>query len=427
MPQILGPSNPDAGSTSVDGSVHTPDAGSIRVDAGTSSTDGGSTNPECLASSLMQALGRQHVLVGAQMQEATAGLAPFDLRYIYIAGTIPDGDGPCTSCASGCTSNGQSCANSAGCGWWGCWQWDQDPPGKYVRDFIRKAQEHQQLPMLTFYQVLQASGASEGSGEVIAANDVAFMTRFLIQWRFLLQQVGSAPALLHVEPDFWGYVEHQNEDANAIPAAVASANPQDCGHLPNTMAGLGRCFIAMARTYAPQARIGLHASGWGTRMDVLANSNASFDVEAEARKLGRFLRNAGATEGDFIVLDALDRDAGYYQSQGRNRWWDETNATLPNFHQAFTWAHALSVELGLPHIWWQLPVGNMSLPNVTTQWKDNRVDYMLGHLDEVAAAGGFAVAFGAGASGQTTPETDNGNLVSKVQAYAQSGRQSACP
>ncbi|MBU1073632.1 hypothetical protein KKG45_10325, partial [bacterium] len=32
--------------------------------------------------------------------------------------------------------DGASCANDAGCPWWGCWQYDQLPPGRYVADFV---------------------------------------------------------------------------------------------------------------------------------------------------------------------------------------------------------------------------------------------------------------------------------------------------
>jgi len=34
--------------------------------------------------------------------------------------------------------------------------------------------------------------------------------------------------------------------------------------------------------------------------------------------------------------------------RGENRWWDTTNATLPNFTQAFTWAKALAERVGKP-------------------------------------------------------------------------------
>jgi len=377
----------------------------------------------------LQGIGQARMLVGASMSDATAQAAPFDARYMYLAGGIFDGSAACASCATGCQAGGQSCANSNpnGCSWWGCWQWDQVAPGQYVRDFFSRTQTDGQIPLLTYYEVLQASGASEGAGEVAAANNAAFMGRYLSDWRFLLQQIGSRRVLLHIEPDFWGYAEHVNEDPRAIPAAVASANATDCAGQENNIAGLGRCMIAMVRKYASNARVGLHASAWGTKVDVHLNSNASFDVAGEARKLGRFMTAVGAGTGDFVVVEASDRDAGYYTSIGQNRWWDATNATLPHFNQAFVWAKALAEQVGKPLVWWQLPLGNMALANQSGAWRDNRVDYFFSHTRQIAEAHGALIAFGAGAGGQTTPESDGGNLVAKVRAYKQAGGQVPCP
>ena len=382
----------------------------------------------CLGAGLLAGLSRSHLLVGLSGDDAAAAAAPYDLRYQYLAGPLPDGAGPCASCASGCSAGGQSCANAAGgCGWWGCWQWDQVPPGQFVVDFVAAAKARGQVPMVTYYLVLQASGVAEGTPEVTqAATDAVFMARYLADWRFLLQRIGSESVLLHVEPDFWGYAQHASLDAgrdpSAVPAAVSSANPEDCGGCGDTLAGLGRCLVGMVRKYAPNARVGLHASGWGTRVDVLMNASASFDVPAEARKLGAFLEAVGASAGDYVVADMSDRDAGYNQ-----RWWDASNATLPDFHQAFTWSAAVAETVGRPVLWWQIPVGNMAQANTTDHWQDNRVDYLMTHPAEVAAAHGVGLAFGAGAAGQTTPSTDGGNLTAKVQAYAAGGCQALCP
>jgi len=383
----------------------------------------------CLVGDLLDGVGRDHLLVGASMSDAVAESAPFDLRYVYLSGGLFDGSGPCSSCASGCTAGGQSCANSNpnGCAWWGCWQYDQDPPGAYVRDFVAGEQALGQIPMLTYYEILQSSGASEGAGEVAAAANVALMGRYLADWRFVLQSIGQSVAFLHVEPDFWGFAEQVDDDPHAIPAAVASANPTDCTGQENSIAGLGRCMIAMVRKYAPNARVGLHGSGWATKIDVLLNQSPTLDVAGEADKLGAFLVGCGADQADFVVVDASDRDAGYYTSIGRDTWWDASNTTLPDFVQAFAWSRALAERVGRPVVWWQLPVGNMSLPNVSTEWQDNRVDSFFAHTDELAASDAAAIAFGAGASGQTTPSTDGGNLVAKTQAYAAAGGQAACP
>ncbi len=393
---------------------------------------GGASAGNCMGATLLASLGKTSLIVGASFgDDATANSAPFDGRYLYLSGGYFDGTDPCTSCASGCTTNGSSCANSnpSGCAWWGCWQYDQDPPGQYVVSLISKTstatyngQAHPQIPMFTYYQVLQGSGVSEGSAEVSAMNNQTFLHKYFADFRLVLQRIGSSIALLHIEPDFWGYVEQAGSDPHSMQAPVTGANPTDCASQENSIAGVARCLIAMVRKYAPSAKVGLHASGWATNIDVLSNKSASFNVVGEGTKLGNYLVALGADQGDFIVADMSDRDAGYYQQQGRNTWWDATNASLPNFHQAFTWAKAVSDTVGKPVIWWQIPVGNMSLNNTANHYQDNRVDYLFAHMDEVAVANGVGLFFGAGDGQQTTPETDGGNLVAKVKSYAAAPR-----
>ncbi len=424
------PSNPSGsgGAGSSASSNASTGAGAGSSSSSTSTGAGGAGS--CLASGLLNSLGKDKVLVGASMDDQVASQAPFDLRYLYLAGGIFDGASPCGSCANNCMAGGQSCANSNpnGCSWWGCWQYDQDPPGGYVRGFLQKTKSAGQIPMITYYEILHASGVAEGVDEVtVAANDQALMTRYLADFRFVLEQIGQEVAFLHIEPDFWGYAEQANSDPHALVAKVASANPTDCASQEDSIAGLGRCMIAMTRKYAPNAKIGLHASAWASKIDVYLNTDPSFDLAGEAQKVGAFLAACGAGEADYVAVEASDRDAGYYESIGQNRWWDDTNAKLPDYHQAFAWAKALAESVNRPLVWWQLPVGNMSLPGGPNKWKDNRVDYYMAHMDEIAAAHGAAVAFGAGQGDQTNPSTDGGNLVSKVNAYKSGGGQAACP
>lgn len=407
---------PDAGS---------PDAGTTAPDAGTPPGGGGSAPPTpCLGSELLSSLGKDRLLVGMSGSDAAAAAAPYDVRYQYIAGKIPDGGGACSRCDTGCSTAGTSCANSAGCAWWGCWQWDQVAPGDYARGFQVRAASRDEIPMFTYYVLLQASGVPEGTAEVTqAANDRAFMSRYLADWRFLLQQVGSKVAFLHVEPDFWGYAgilasQRGWPSCSGIPAAVASANPRDCGGQPNTLQGLGRCMIAMARAYAPNAKVGLHASMWGTAYDVSTNASASFDVATEGRKLGTFLASCGAADGDFIVADMSDRDAGT-----NGRWLDATNARLPDFTQLWTWSTAVTEALGKPLLWWQVPVGNQGLAPAN---RDNRVDYLLTHLGELASSHAIGAAFGSGADGNASPDSDSGNLAARTNALRAAGGQPVC-
>jgi hypothetical protein len=412
---------PSDGGTSSDGGTGTPDAGA--------GSDGGTSQPSgCLAGPLLSSLGKSDVLVGGKMKDDIAAQAPFDIRYLYLAGGLFDSVTPCTSCLS-CEAGGLSCANaSGGCDWWGCWQWDQLAPGQFLRDFLQTTASRGQIPMLTYYEFLHTSGVEEGTDEVLKVRDLALMQRYFNDWRFVLQQIGSRTAFLHIEPDFWGYAQFLSADPRLLPAAVAMANPTDCANQENSVAGMGRCMISMVRKYAPRAKVGLHASAWATKLDVHLNTDPLLDVQAEARKVADFLRLCGAADGDFIIVEASDRDAQWYSVEtGTDHWWDASNVDRPNFRQAFTWAKALSERLGRPNLWWQLPVGNMSLPGTWEKWRDNRLDYFFDHPNEVAAAHGLGMVFGAGIDGQTNPSTDDGHFLQRAKGYFASGGQTACP
>lgn len=362
-------------------------------------------------------LGKTHLLLGASMTDETAQAAPFDLRYIYLAGGLPTG-GPCTSCANQCSLHDQSCAQG-GCQWWGCWQWDALPPGQYVKDFLDKTKQDRQIPMLVWYQLLHTLQVREGTELVAAVQDVGKMRDYLAHWRFLLETLGNSDVLLHIEPDFWGFAAQQNADPHQIPAAVASASA-DCSGQENSIAGLSRCMIQMAHHYAPRARVGLHASAWGAGGDVFHSQDPSLDIQAHAQRTAAFMTALGAQEGEFIVVDPADRDAGWSGSQGEDRWWKDGGAR-PNLQDALQWSHALSTATGCSTLWWQLPLGNTDLDDTPEHWRDNHLQQIFAALNEVAQAQVVGLAFGAGAPGQTRPETDGGHLIKEVNRTARQG------
>jgi hypothetical protein len=403
---------------------------------------GGSAGAACIGSSMLSALGKNHLLVGVSTSDATAAQAPFDLRYIYLSGGLFDAPTPCSACGSSCVAAGKAC--TSGCAWWGCYD---SPPGDYASSFIQTclADSPAQIPMFTYYEILQTaeatfSGFQEGASEVTqAATSTALMTRYYADWRFLLQAIGQHQALLHIEPDFWGYAR-QAGAATATAAAVASANPTDCGSLPNTIAGMGQCLIAMVRKYAPHAFVGLSASAW----NVAGNTSRTTDVTTDAKALATFLAACGQSQADFVVVETSDRDAGYYQTvQSQDNWWDPTDATLPDYAQDLIWIKALTEALGTPALYWQTPLGNASQNNTANHYQDNRVDYFFGgsaaqvesgaavtvpaHWSALAAAHVIGVAFGAGAGDQTMPDTDGGNLIAKTKTYVAAGGQALCP
>jgi hypothetical protein len=169
--------------------------------------------------------------------------------------------------------------------------------------------------------------------------------------------------------------------------------------------------VKLARMISPKVVIGFHASRWA------GEPAATVD----------FLTSVGAAEADYIAIDMLDRDAGCFEEHvdpncQRNDgpwYWDETNQASPNFHEFLEFSKAIGDGLGKPIIWWQIPFGVPSdEPGGTAgHYRDNRVRYIFGHIDEFIAAGGLAAAFGVGAGNQTYIDTDGGQFQDAVQAY----------
>jgi len=122
--------------------------------------------------------------------------------------------------------------------------------------------------MFTYYMLLQASGVTEGAPEITqAAGDASFMSRYFADWRFLLQRIGQSVALLHIEPDFWGYAEQQSEDPTSLKAAVASANGTFVDDAERRMAAK---FFPKAAVYTPKPAFGESIAAGGIWQTICA-------------------------------------------------------------------------------------------------------------------------------------------------------------
>jgi hypothetical protein len=382
----------------------------------------------CPASSLGARLGRDRLLLGGTMDDAAFDARPFDLRYVYLAANVPD-PGPCGSCTS-CTVAGKSCANAAGgCAWWGCWQYDQVPPGQYVVDFIQAAEDRGAIPMFSYYVWYTIAGNVEKGPELAALDDGARMKRYLADWRFLCQTVKRAtdgPVILQVEPDLWGFGQNVGgNDPTQVAAKVSAAGIAACAGLPDDMTGFARCMVAIARAEAPGALVALHVSSWGAQFDAFVDNGPGFDLLGHADRTAAWFQALGVTM-DLFTLDMSDRDAGF-----NDHWFDVTNQTRPNFADATAWAKRVTEKLGLPVLWWQVPyghLGNVVACNASGEgaYEDNRVDYFFDHPERFAAGGALGIAFGAGTSCQTTPATDGGHFVSRAGDYYAGNRPVLC-
>lgn len=274
------------------------------------------------------------------------------------------------------------------------------PAGAYVGVVAANADKVGAVPMYTLYQM-----ATWGDGNIWGLLDKDFMIGYWDNVRIMYQQIKlySKPALINLEPDFWGYAHRYTSEPSQHFAHVSSVNA-DCSNLPNSVAGMGECMVQMARSLAPNAYVGFPPSFWG---DLIPTELA-------------YMQKVGAGKADFVVMQTQDRDAGCYEARLEycnplnltNFYWDATNQTTPNFTSHFAIARNLHEGLGLPLLWWQTPLGvPSSTPGGTVgAFRDNRAQYFLTHAAEMVAAGGVGVVFSPGHVSQTNINTDGGQF-----------------
>ncbi len=283
---------------------------------------------------------------------------------------------------------------------------DWNTGGTFVDILADTADMHGVTPMFTLYAM-----ASEGDGNLAMMTDDAAMNLYWQGARLLFQRLAmfGKPAVVQLEPDFWGYAMEQSLDGTA--KVIVTEHASECAGLPDNLIGMAGCLLKLGRMYAPKVAIGFHASNWGgTQAQVI-----------------QFFQTIHADQADFVATDVLDRDAGCYEAAtdpncmrgGGTFYWDETNQTSPNFHDNLSWVTGVHQALNLPFMWWQVPLGVPSTtPGGTSlHYRDNRVHYIFNHISEYVAAGGLGVVFGVGAANQTDITSDGGQFKTAVTGY----------
>jgi hypothetical protein len=342
-------------------------------------------------------MGKSTVLIGAGMTDASAASAPFDARYQYLVSPpAPSSD----------LYTAKACPN--GTNWWGC-------VGGSIGGIVPNmealaAQEafqghpHPQTIMWTWFELPLLAPVVNWQDEVTAVNRVDLLTGYLNDYRFFLQKIGSSHDMIDLEPDFWGFARGYG-DVNQVPAQVTAAAPNDCGNQENTVAGLARCLIAMARKYAPNTAVGLHITCW--------------DWPGNVPRCGSDYLSLGATGADFLVGEVEGADAGLNalpENGGQNTFWSDEKWAA----QLVYWK-TMAETVGHPIVVWQIPLGNMQQNNTPNHYQDDKVDWLFSHMDQVASAHVAGLLFGPGSDASTSVQTDGGNLFAKTIAYQNSG------
>jgi hypothetical protein len=327
---------------------------------------------------------------------STNGTA-WDYRYQYLAGGVNTGAG------------------------WSTWN---QPAGAFARYYLQDSAAHGYLPTFVYYNLLQSTGPA-GAGGSEPATDLAHlaspatMRAYYADWALLMQQLGTfgKPALVIVEPDLWGFIEQAavragTTSAARVPASVASSGAADAAGFANTAQGFAYALLHIRDRYAPNAVLALHASAWGTGIDIASDTRTTLDAAAIGTQTADFLKTAGlgGTPAGVSPFDVLSNDLADHDAGQSGSWWDRTNVTFPNFSRYLQYTAALSAQTGRHLLLWQVPVGNQYFEtenNSPGHTQDNKAEYILGHVPAFAKAGVIGVLFGPGNAGTAVQDAQH--------------------
>ncbi len=347
---------------------------------------------------------------GAAAMRATA---PFAFRYQYLAGGANTGSG------------------------WATWNTN----GDFARFYIQDSAAHGVVPVFTYYMLVQSTpgGGSESNAVFTNLNNTATMTAYFNDLRLFFQKAGAFPSqkvVLHVEPDFWGYMEQRSagDDARTVPARVAETGLPELAGLPGNVSGFARAVVRLRDQYAPNVALGYHVSVWGTGVDIALSNPPDATVDALAARAAAFYLSLAASF-DIAFAEFSDRDSAFYQyvyGDGGRAWWD-----AEDFRRSVRFLGGFSAAAGKRIVMWQIPLGNTKMRsqnNTTGHYQDNRPEWLLDdpgrtHLTAYRDAGVVAFLFGGGAGGTTcacngqgdgvtTPAAINGNTLASEAAAA---------
>jgi hypothetical protein len=306
-----------------------------------------------------------------------AAHAPLDARYQYLSAGVNTGHG------------------------WATW----DPGGTFASAYVRESLAVHMIPVLTYYQLLQSNpavGGSELQQDIEHLRNGATMRAYWADYALLLRRVSQAAgrrlAVIHIEPDLWGYLE--------------------LAHATGVARSFARRLLALRDRLAPRVLLAWHLSIWGTGEEPTYSKPSIAHMDALARASAAFYESLNA-HFDLVFNDVTDRDAGYYQHvEGNPRtWWGPAD-----FAREDRYIARFVKRTGTPVVLWQLPLGNTTLPDTWGRYRDNRLQWWLAdpsgaHLRATRDAGVIGLLFGGGAAGTTSAQTDGGLFYRLARAY----------
>lgn len=286
--------------------------------------------------------------------------------------------------------------------------------GSFVSGFIDDSVQHGFLPIFSLYQMRETNpgaGMAEEPGFFANLENRDTMRDYLQDVRLFFQKAGETgqTAVLHVEPDMWGYIERRGGAAEKV--EVSSTGLGELAGLPNTAAGLAQAFVRLRDTYAPKVLLGYHLSVWGTGEDIADSDPPDARIDELSKIASDYYASLGA-RFDLIFAEQDDRDDGYRDMHdggaGSSPW------TPDDFLRQARFLRGVSAATGRSIVLWQLPLGNSAMPNTPKHYKDNRVEMLLGPGSEAIRrayvnAGVIGLLFGKAFDDATCACDDDGD------------------
>ena len=307
---------------------------------------------------------------------------------------------------------------------WLTWQDPAKPPGQFALDYMTGSTTSpaNYIPLFTWYQLLQSTpstGSSELDRDYSNLNNAATMSSYYASFKVLMQKAAQygGQVVVHVEPDFWGYMQQKaaGGDATTVAAMVKSSGFAEAASFPDNVAGFASELKYLRDAYAPNALLAMHASMWASSIDVASSTDPNLSATAEADKTAAFLNSAGAGGWDAVFHDVDDHNAAWWElascgtppcvNQYYTHWWDANNVKFPNFTRWLAWVAELHARTARPQVVWQVPMGNqyfLTMNNTCGHYQDNVAPYFISHPTDLISAGLVAVIFGPGNSCQTS-------------------------
>ncbi len=312
----------------------------------------------------------------------------------------------------------------------------------WALDYAKAADQRGYMSVFTYYQLLHSTGPGDAYPEteedLAHLNDPVLMKAYFEDFIKLMKQIGNGthdgvqgfgkPIIVHVEPDLtayaqqavldnsrcYGYCIGEGNDPALLKASVASSGVPEVAGFPDTYQGYQWAMLHIRDLYAPNAVMATHVSGWTTLYDIGGDTSPGLDAAGLGQIAGEFAARsgtrdvpAGSSTYDLIFNDVGDHDAGYYKYAGgkQNAFWDRTNRVFPNFYRWEEYMGNIVSTAGKRAMIWQIPIGNQvmrTMNNTYGHYQDNRVEYFMAHMDELARQGIIGLLFGRGNYGSTT-------------------------